>query len=87
MKTSSSGARLITERQAVFYDKNRGAGGACKRCVVRFLQFLLEVSWAAFRAWEDATKDFGEIMRKYKGATVCGRMMLAAFSLLEEEKK
>ncbi|RHV86932.1 hypothetical protein DXA97_11840 [Clostridium sp. OF09-36] len=30
--------------------------------------------------WEAATKDFGEIMRKYKGATVCGRMMLAAFS-------
>lgn len=37
--------------------------------------------------WEAATKDFGEIMQKYQGATVCARMMLAAFSLLEEETR
>lgn len=37
--------------------------------------------------WEDATKDFGEIMKKYDGATICARMMLAAFSLLEEETR
>ncbi len=37
--------------------------------------------------WEEATKDFGEIMKKYQGATVCARLMLAAFSLLEEETR
>ncbi len=37
--------------------------------------------------WEAATKDFGEIVRKYGGATVCVRMMLNAFSLLEEETR
>lgn len=37
--------------------------------------------------WETATADFAMIMKKYKGATVCGRMMLAAFSLLEEETR
>jgi len=37
--------------------------------------------------WEEATKDFGEIMRKYSGETLCARMMLAAFSLLEEETR
>lgn len=37
--------------------------------------------------WEAATKDFGEIMKKYNGATICARMMLAAFSLLEEETR
>ena len=37
--------------------------------------------------WEEATKDFGEIMKRYGGATVCARMMLAAFSLLEEETR
>lgn len=37
--------------------------------------------------WDEATKDFGEIIKKYEGATVCGRLMLAAFSLLEEETR
>ena len=37
--------------------------------------------------WEEATADFGKIMKKYGGATVCGRLMLAAFSLLEEETR
>lgn len=37
--------------------------------------------------WEAATKDFGNIMRKYKGDTLCARLMLAAFSLLEEETR
>lgn len=37
--------------------------------------------------WEEATKDFGEIMKKHDGATICARMMLAAFSLLEEETR
>lgn len=37
--------------------------------------------------WEEATKDFGEIMKKYNGETLCARMMLAAFSLLEEETR
>ena len=37
--------------------------------------------------WDESTKDFGDIMKKYKGATICGRLMLAAFSLLEEEKR
>lgn len=37
--------------------------------------------------WEEATKDFGGIMKKYEGATVCARLMLAAFSLLEEETR
>ena len=37
--------------------------------------------------WEEATADFGKIMKKYGGATVCGRLMLVAFSLLEEETR
>jgi hypothetical protein len=37
--------------------------------------------------WEETTADFGKIMKKYGGATVCGRLMLAAFSLLEEETR
>lgn len=37
--------------------------------------------------WEEATKDFGEIMCRYSGATVCARLMLAAFLLLEEETR
>ena len=37
--------------------------------------------------WQVATKDFGEIMRKYGGAPLCGRLMLAAFSQLEEETR
>ncbi len=37
--------------------------------------------------WEEATEDFAKIMKKYEGATICGRMMLAAFSLLEEETR
>lgn len=42
---------------------------------------------AAPGMWEEATKDFGEIMRKYEGATICARLMLAAFALLEEETR
>ncbi len=37
--------------------------------------------------WESATKDFGEIMKKYKHATICARLMMAAYSLLEEETR
>lgn len=37
--------------------------------------------------YEAATKDFGEIMRKNGNSTICGRLMLAAFSLLEEENR
>lgn len=37
--------------------------------------------------WQEATKDFSEIMRKYDGAPVCGRLMLAAFQQLEEESR
>lgn len=35
--------------------------------------------------WDEATNDFSSIMKKYNGATICGRIMLAAFSQLEEE--
>lgn len=37
--------------------------------------------------WEEVTRDFGEIMRKYQGANICGRLMLAVFSQLEEETR
>ncbi len=37
--------------------------------------------------WDEATRDFAEIMKKHGGATICGRLMLAAFSLLEEETR
>ncbi len=37
--------------------------------------------------WEEATKDFGGVVRKYNGETLCARLMLAAFSLLEEETR
>lgn len=37
--------------------------------------------------WDEATKDFGEIMKKYNGAPICGRLMLAAFSQLEGETR
>lgn len=37
--------------------------------------------------WEEATRDFGGTMKKYNGATICARLMLAAFSLLEEETR
>lgn len=37
--------------------------------------------------WEAATADFGEIMKKYNGTPICGRIMLATFSQLEEEKR
>ena len=37
--------------------------------------------------WEEATTDFGLIMKKYNGQTICARLMLAAFSLLEEETR
>lgn len=35
--------------------------------------------------WEEATKEFADIMRKNGNSTICARLMLAAFSLLEEE--
>ena len=35
--------------------------------------------------WSEATEDFREIMKKYEGAAACGRIMLSAFSLVEEE--
>lgn len=37
--------------------------------------------------WEEATKDFGDIMRENGCSTICARLMLAAFSLLEEETR
>ena len=37
--------------------------------------------------WDEATKGFGEIMKKYNGAPICGRLMLAAFSQLEGETR
>ena len=37
--------------------------------------------------WSEATEDFREIMKKYEGAAACGRIMLAAVSLLEEENR
>ena len=37
--------------------------------------------------WDEATKDFGEIMKKYNGAPICGRLILAAFSQLEGETR
>ena len=37
--------------------------------------------------WDEATKDFGEIMKKYNGAPICGRLMLAAFSQLEGDTR
>ena len=37
--------------------------------------------------WSEATEDFREIMKKYEGAAACGRIMLAAFSLLGEENR
>lgn len=37
--------------------------------------------------WEAATKDFESIMQKYDNATICARLMLAAFALLEEETR
>lgn len=36
--------------------------------------------------WESSIADFGQIMKKYDGASICGRIMLATFSQLEEEK-
>jgi len=37
--------------------------------------------------WESAVKDMGETIRKYHGGNLCGRLMLAAFSQLEEETR
>lgn len=37
--------------------------------------------------WDEATEEFSEIMRRHSGATLCGRMMLAVFSQLEEESR
>lgn len=38
-------------------------------------------------AWESATNDFGEIMKRHGSVPICGRIMLAVFSQLEEEKR
>lgn len=35
--------------------------------------------------WEEATRDFGDIIRKYNGAPICGRLMLATFFQIEDE--
>lgn len=35
--------------------------------------------------WDEATGDFSEIMRKNQGSTICGRLMVAVFSQLENE--
>lgn len=37
--------------------------------------------------WQEATNDFADIMKRYEGSPVCGRVMLAAFSQLEEEAR
>ena len=37
--------------------------------------------------WDEAIKDFGEVNRKYGNAALCVRMMLAAFSQIEEETR
>lgn len=37
--------------------------------------------------WESATRDFADIMMRNRNSTICARLMLAAFSLLEEEKR
>lgn len=36
--------------------------------------------------WNSATADFAQIMKKYNGSSICGRIMLATFTQLEEEK-
>lgn len=35
--------------------------------------------------WMEATEDFGRIMKEHRGSAICARLMLAAFSTLEEE--
>lgn len=37
--------------------------------------------------WNEATRDFGGIMKKYDGETLCARLMLATFAQLEEETR
>lgn len=37
--------------------------------------------------WQEATDDFGVIMKRYEATSICGRIMLATFSQLEEEKR
>ena len=37
--------------------------------------------------WQEATDDFAEIMKRYGATSICGRIMLATFSQLEEEKR
>ena len=37
--------------------------------------------------WQEATDDFASIMKRYGAASICGRIMLATFSQLEEEKR
>ena len=37
--------------------------------------------------WEEATKDFADAMQKNGNSTIGARLMLAAFSLLEEETR
>lgn len=38
-------------------------------------------------AWQEATGDFGVIMRDHGGAQICGRIMLATFEQLEKESR
>ena len=37
--------------------------------------------------WKEATNDFADILRNNNNSTICARLMLAAFSLLEEESR
>ena len=37
--------------------------------------------------WEAVTEDFSKIVRKHGGANICMRLMLAAYSQLEEETR
>lgn len=37
--------------------------------------------------WKEATREFADIVRKNNDSTICARLMLAAFSLLEEESR
>lgn len=36
--------------------------------------------------WEEATKDFSEVLKKYNGNVFCCRHMLSTFMQLEKEK-
>ncbi|MFR1891765.1 hypothetical protein [Hungatella sp.] len=37
--------------------------------------------------WQEATDDFAAIMKRCGATSICGRIMLATFSQLEEEKR